>query len=96
MRPCDVIKTTTDSSSYIKARRQIEKYFQYRKPQNKRKKWYGQSNYNRARIKDPPTYPNWKLVSKNPKQWIKKPIEEVPFINWWNSGFEIKWNYYGR
>ena len=21
------------------------------------------------------TYPNWKLVSKNPKQWIKKPIK---------------------
>ena len=22
------------------------------------------------------TYPNWKLVSKNPKQWIKKPIKK--------------------
>src|ERR1035437_5111171 len=21
------------------------------------------------------TYPNWKLVSKNPKQWMKKPIK---------------------
>jgi hypothetical protein len=30
-------------------------------------------------------YPNWKLVSKNPKQWMKKPIKIVKTQGRWCS-----------
>lgn len=47
------------------------------------KKWYGGFVYDdmetcRGKRKETNTrYPNWKLVSKNPKQWMKKPIRII-------------------
>ena len=35
------------------------------------------------------TYPNWKLVSKNPKQWMKKPIKIKLEININGEFFDI-------
>jgi len=37
---------------------------------NSKKKWYGGWKEDAKPVK----YPNWKLVSKNCKQWIKKPM----------------------
>jgi hypothetical protein len=42
-------------------------YCGYHHNENSNKKWYGGYDH----IK----HPNWKLVSKNPKQWMKKPIK---------------------
>ena len=33
-------------------------------------------------------YPNWKMVSKNKKQWMEKPLE---YIHWDKIYTEIKW-----
>jgi hypothetical protein len=39
------------------------------------KKYYGGFVRTNGHIKM--TYPNWKLVSKNPKQWMEKPIKVI-------------------
>ena len=41
---------------------------------NGRGKFYGSNSW-KDRNKIPPRYPSWKLVSKNRKQWMKKPIK---------------------
>jgi hypothetical protein len=43
----------------------------YNRCENDKRKWYGSNR------KDIIKYPNWKLVSKNPKQWMEKPITLV-------------------
>lgn len=45
-------------------------YCGYHRGENKTSKWYG--GYVDEKIK----YPNWKLVSKNRKQWMKKPLKK--------------------
>lgn len=34
------------------------------------------------------TYPNWKLVSKNPKQWMDKPMKTVTKIRYRGTRWE--------
>ncbi len=54
-------------------------YCKYHRGENSNEKWYGGYTYDKndtkygykKRIK----FPNWKLVSKNRKQWMKKPIK---------------------
>lgn len=62
-------------------------YCGYHKNENSNKKWYGGFVYDdmevccgkRKNIK----YPNWKLVSKNSKQWMLKPIKiKIETIRW--------------
>lgn len=36
-----------------------------------RREWYGSSDVGKWRFK----HPSWKLVSKNRKQWMKKPLD---------------------
>lgn len=62
-------------------------YCGYHKNENARdKKWYGRIIYDdmetcSGKRKGTNTrYPNWKLVSKNNKQWMKKPIYFVKKI----------------
>ena len=45
----------------------------YHRGENDERKWYGKTLFWRdgKRLR----YPNWKLVSKNKKQWMKKPIK---------------------
>lgn len=42
--------------------------------------FYGQYSYQR-----PTSFPNWKLVSKNRKQWMKKPMKKVIHRRWWTK-----------
>lgn len=48
-------------------------FCKYHKNENNTGKWYGgyliETNNNKIR------YPNWKLVSKNNKQWMNKPLK---------------------
>lgn len=46
---------------------------------------YGKPKFGKFR------HPNWKLVSKNKKQWIKKPIKYKTKINWIYKFTEIVW-----
>jgi len=43
----------------------------YNRNENDKRKWYG--GFGEKRVKQP----NWKLVSKNPKQWMGKPVKIV-------------------
>jgi hypothetical protein len=43
----------------------------YHRGENDERKWYGESYRDRLR------FPNWKLVSKNRKQWMIKPMKIV-------------------
>ena len=43
----------------------------YHRNENYTGKWYGSRKDEKLKL------PNWKLVSKNPKQWIKKPIKKI-------------------
>jgi len=38
-------------------------------------------------------YPNWKLVSKQPKQWMKKPLKKKWWKSrvWQNKGYNFIW-----
>lgn len=51
-----------------------------------KKKWYG--GYD-GKIR----YPNWKLVSKKRKQWMKKPMKITKEISRWNGKkyIDITW-----
>jgi hypothetical protein len=55
--------------------------------------WYGvvYGIYNKKKW-EKPKFPNWKLVSKNRKQWMKKPLTKEEFNRQGVVyGFEIKW-----
>ena len=54
-------------------------YCKYHDNENSTDKGYG--GYNDKGI----TYPNWKLVSKNKKQWMKKPIKIIVDTNNWRK-----------
>lgn len=84
MRPNEIYKITTNKSVYNKVRKQILEhkgeihcsYCPYHNGENFDKKIYG--GYKRYHINVGKTfietrYPSWKLVSKNKKQWMKKP-----------------------
>jgi hypothetical protein len=50
--------------------------------ENKRWKDYSYRDYSevpeeKSKFGRTPTYPSWKLVSKNKKQWMQKPIKKV-------------------
>jgi len=54
----------------------------YNRGENDERKWYGYYDYDdmnicRGKKGTHTRYPNWKLVSKNRKQWMKKPIRIV-------------------
>ena len=74
-------------------------YCGYHRNENKTSKWYGGIIYDdmetccgkRKGINT--RFPNWKLVSRNRKQWMKKPMvvtkEKTPWNN--NIYIGIKW-----
>lgn len=74
-------------------------YCGYHKNENSDKKWYGGYLYDdmeicRGKRKGTNTrFPNWKLVSKNPKQWMPKPMRlETKTIHWNGKKYiDIKW-----
>jgi len=77
-------------------------YCGYHRGENSVKKWYGGFHYDDmetccGKRKGTNTrFPNWKLVSKNPKQWMTKPTRVVTSQsnrgNWRNKiYFDIKW-----
>lgn len=47
--------------------------------ENKEGKWYG--GFLDSNIR----YPNWKLVSKNKKQWMKKSLKTKEELSRWNN-----------
>ena len=79
MKNVNIVNFTTNRSEFNRAyKRNLEhigkircSYCSYHKNENKTSKWYGGIGYDETNIR----FPNWKLVSKNRKQWMKKPIK---------------------
>jgi len=74
-------------------------YCGYHRGENRETRWYGGYAYYdmevcREKRKGTNTiFPNWKLVSKNRKQWMPKPIKIVTSKSRWNNNtyIDIKW-----
>ena len=64
-------------------------YCGYHRGENKTNKWYGGFIEDKKDIR----YPNWKLVSKNRKQWMKKPIKTTEEKSRWEKRIyvDITW-----
>jgi hypothetical protein len=96
MRTKKIVKTTTNRGEFNRAYKAhlertgkihcaICKY--HHNENNGEKKYYG--GYTLKNVKLKMTYPNWKLVSKNKKQWTKKNIYIITNKMRYNNG-----NYY--
>ena len=79
MKSKKIVKTTTSRSEFNRAYKfYLEQkgeimcsYCGYHRGENSDKKWYG--GYDDINIR----YPSWKLASKQPKQWMIKPIKKI-------------------
>lgn len=80
MKVKKIVNQTTNRGEFNRAYKQhLESkgkirccYCGYHHGENDDKNWYGGfKENNRLKIR----YPNWKLVSKNRKQWMKKPTK---------------------
>lgn len=78
MKVKKIVDQTTNRSEFNRAYKQYLEskgkihcsYCKYHRGENDDKNWYGGfKDENKIDIR----YPNWKLVSKNRKQWMKKP-----------------------
>ena len=92
-----VVDTTSNRGEFNRAyKRYLEStgkihcsYCSYHRGENNTSKWYGgiandDMEICRGKRKGTNTrFPNWKLVSKNRKQWMKKPTKfEYHYSNW--------------
>ena len=88
-----IVKTTTSRGEFNRAykallentRRIHCSHCGYHRGENNEKKWYG--GYEKIR------HPNWKLVSRNGKQWMKKPTKIEEKTSRWNGKnyIDITW-----
>jgi hypothetical protein len=87
-----ILKTTTNRGEFNRAYKRYLEYkrngihcshCKYHKGENNTDRWYG--GYEDDKI----IHPNWKLVSKSKKQWMKKPIKLIGEINRYNKKFYI-------
>lgn len=99
----EVLKKTSNRKVFNRAYKQhLEKqskircsYCKYHDSENSTSEWYGgrwNNDIDDYKIK----HPSWKLVSKNRKQWMKKPIKFIYDTYVKNSGYigssiDINW-----
>ena len=97
MRYFDEIRETTDNYTYNRLRIPYISACGYCGPGSRccktyKHKWYHVSIFNG---KQKEVFPNWKMVSKNKKQWEKKPTWKKKFKYHHNKnsegGYEIIW-----
>lgn len=87
-----ITETTTNRYEYNRAyKHYLERkgkikcsFCRYHEYENKSDKYYGEYGYSTKM-----TYPNWKLVSKNSKQWMNKPIRIIENYSRWGNYSEI-------
>ena len=96
MKTKKIVDSTTNRGEFNRAyKRYLEhivdgigcSYCKYHRGENTTTKWYG--GYIDEKIR----HPSWKLVGKNKKQWMNKPIKiESDYINWRKTEYiTIKW-----
>ena len=89
MKTKKIVNNSTNRGEFNRAyKRYLERkgeihcsYCGYHRGENKTSKWYGGFENTR--------FPNWKLVSKNRKQWMKKQIVITKEKSRWNNNFYI-------
>ena len=99
MKAKKIVETTTNRGEFNRAyKHYLEKkgkihcsYCGYHRGENDERKFYRIDTRSNGQINA--RYPNWKLVSKNPKQWMEKPIkEEERYYNGYRFKFtRITW-----
>jgi len=103
MKNVDVVKNTANRGEFNRAyKKHLEhqgkihcSYCGYNRGENSTQKWYGGFVYDDmetccGKRKGTNTrFPNWKLVSKNRKQWIKKPTKIITKTSRWNHHLYI-------
>ena len=100
MRNIEALKTTTNRGEFNRAYKkylEVSKgeihcsYCRYHRGENKTSNYYG--GYERTNGHMSITFPNWKLVSKNRKQWMKKSIKINEEICRWSKRryIDITW-----
>jgi len=107
MKVKKIVDTSTNRGEFNRAYKEYQErtsnlrcsYCGYHKNENRTSKWYGGIIYDdmeTCRGKRKGTnirFPNWKLVSKNRKQWMRKPIVIKTNKSRWNNNtyIDIKW-----
>ena len=107
MRIYQEYRETTNSSLFRKLHKSIHASCDYcswhgYSSENKSWKWYHvyledekDTYWRKAKKKGEGRFPNWKLVSKNKKQWMKKPL--IQEKTWdsrtqdWDESVWLKW-----
>ncbi len=97
MRLRNEYNTTINSSVYNKLHKIYNarcSYCKWHGPSTEN--WQWESYYkNKYKGKEKAKYPNWKLVSKNKKQWMEKTlifIDETNPYSVWEYWIDIKWH----
>jgi hypothetical protein len=92
-----ISKTTTNRGEFNRAYKAYLEhsgqiycsYCKYHRGENSNKKYYG--GYRRMNGHMKITYPSWKLVSKNRKQWMVKPMKIEEDSRWGKDYIDITW-----
>lgn len=98
MKQRDEYKTTTNNSVYTKLHKEIHascSYCKWHGPNSENDRWTCYSVQKTKNGKERRKYPSWKLVSKNKKQWMKKP--PLTFVDrnrfdYWEYYYDIQWS----
>lgn len=98
MRDSEILKRTTNRAVFNKLyKKDLEQRGKircsicgYHAGENKDKKLYGIS-WMDTQEEQKPRYPSWKLISKNRKQWMKKPLKIKHKTHRWWSQVIITW-----
>jgi len=89
------LETTTNNSVYKKLYKEKYASCSYCKWHSQHSENDAWDNYSISKAKnsrEKRSYPNWKLVSKNKKQWMKKPLKFKKYIsNYWEYYYYILW-----
>ena len=100
MREIQELAMTTNGTVYKKLyKKQLEKRGKihcslcqvHRGENDERKSYQVGIESNIVNWKPKNRYPNWKMVSKLPKQWMKKPIRYQSYNSRYISGCKIVW-----
>jgi len=100
MKAKEILDTSTNRGEFNRAyKHYLEKkgkihcsYCGYHRGENRTTKCYG-GYVVRVNGHTKTSYPNWKLVSKNRKQWMKKPMVIIKEKSLWSNNvyIDIKW-----
>lgn len=97
MKKSNEYNTTTNRSVYnklYKRRHASCDYCKWHGPHSENDQWDSYSVSKTVKGRETKRYPNWKLVSKNSKQWMEKPLKYKEYTkrpHFWEYYYDIIW-----